>query len=77
MKLLEQIETYNAAKHQGIVKLLEQIETYGILRRKQGHAEGSGDWRMDPYDLRCDADKLLNKIAGEIAATFNEEGKHE
>ena len=60
------------------MKLLEEIEIYGLLRKKQGQAEGlpRGVY-AEPYDLRCDADKLLNKIAGEIAATFNEEGKHE
>jgi len=49
-----------------VVKLLEQIETYGILRRKQGQAEGPGDWHMEPYDLRCDAEKLLKQIIDRV-----------
>ena len=48
------------------MELTQEIEDYGILRQKQGQAEGPGDWSREPYDLRCDADALLKKIIKKV-----------
>lgn len=40
----------------------EMIVKYGRLRQLQGQAEGPGDWVREPYDLRVDADELLEEI---------------
>lgn len=46
--------------------LIQALEEYGILRFRQGQATPD-DTTREPYDLRCDADALFKKIAGELA----------
>jgi hypothetical protein len=49
-----------------MMDLTREIEDYGVLRQKQGQAEGPGDWSREPYDLRCDADALLKEIIKKV-----------
>ena len=43
-------------------EIREMVVKFGRLRQLQGQAEGPGDWVREPYDLRVDADKLLDEI---------------
>lgn len=58
---------YHAVQEENIMKvdnevIREMIVKYGRLRQLQGQAEGPGDWVREPYDLRVDADELLEEI---------------
>ena len=46
---------------------MEAVEEYGLLRFRQGQATEDDGVCREPYDLRCDADALFKKIAGELA----------
>jgi hypothetical protein len=43
-------------------EIREMIVKFGRLRQLQGQAEGPGGWVREPYDLRVEADKILDEI---------------
>jgi len=49
-------------EHYDVDEIREMVVKFGRLRQLQGQAEGPGDWVREPYDLRVDADKLLDEI---------------